>query len=197
MLGGAESRNTPETFDRWFEAMLSTASLSSALCWACSKTSDPTSVSRRLRVERSRRRTPSWSSRSATRRLTVEVGILRRRAASEKLFASTTLAKIMSELRSVINVLPLLQVADNAMPVEQGEGLGRWPTHKRSTLKLGRPDSPRYRFRRWYNSRWHTFREDRGKISRLAHHPNKCFLKRLSQIWKKHLQFPPLVAQSE
>ena len=55
-----------------------------------------------LRVERSSRRTPSWSSRSATRRLTVEVGILRRRAASEKLFASTTLAKITSELRSVI-----------------------------------------------------------------------------------------------
>jgi len=26
MLGGAASRNTPETFDRWFEAMLSTAS---------------------------------------------------------------------------------------------------------------------------------------------------------------------------
>jgi hypothetical protein len=102
MLGGAESRNTPETLDRWFEAMLSTASLISALCWACSRTSDPISVSRRLRVERSSRRTPSCSSRSATRRLTVEVGILRRRAASEKLFASTTFAKIMSELRSVI-----------------------------------------------------------------------------------------------
>src|SRR6266849_736168 len=110
MLGGAASRNTPETFDRWFEAMLSTASLSSVVCWACSRTSDPTSVSRRLRVERSSRRTPSWSSRSATRRLTVEVGILRRRAASEKPFASTTLAKIISEFRSVIVILPLLQV---------------------------------------------------------------------------------------
>jgi len=31
MLGGAESRNSPETFDRWFEAMLSTASLSSTV----------------------------------------------------------------------------------------------------------------------------------------------------------------------
>lgn len=62
----------------------------------------PTSVRRILRVERSSRRTPSSSSRSATRRLTVEVGILRRRAASEKLLASTTLAKIISEFRSVI-----------------------------------------------------------------------------------------------
>src|SRR5882762_7426912 len=110
MLGGAASRNSPETFDRWFEAMLSTASLSSVLCWACSRTSDPTSVSRRLRVERSSRRTPSWSSRSATRRLTVEVGILRRRAASEKPFASTTLAKIISEFKSIIVILQLLQV---------------------------------------------------------------------------------------
>src|SRR6202023_198867 len=106
MLGGDESRNKPETFDIWFEAMLSTVSLSSALCWAYSKTSDPTSVSRRLRVERSSRRTPSWFSRSATRRLTVEVGILRRRAASEKLFASTTFAKIVSELRSAIVCRP-------------------------------------------------------------------------------------------
>jgi hypothetical protein len=40
------------------------------------------------------------------RRLTVEVGILRRRAAFEKLFASTTLAKIMSELRSDIVIPP-------------------------------------------------------------------------------------------
>jgi hypothetical protein len=101
MLGGEESRKTPETFERWLEAILSTASLSSALRWACSKTSDPTSVSRRLRVERSSRRTPSWSSRSAMRRLTVETGIFKQRAASEKLFASTTLAKMISELRSV------------------------------------------------------------------------------------------------
>src|SRR5260370_20252359 len=41
--------------------------------------------------------------------MTVEVGILRRRAGSENPFASTTLAKIISELRSVIVVLPLLQ----------------------------------------------------------------------------------------
>ncbi len=40
------------------------------------------------------------------RRLTVEVGILRRRAAFEKLFASTTLAKIISELRSDIVISP-------------------------------------------------------------------------------------------
>src|SRR5258708_35066697 len=80
----------PETVDSWFETMLSTASLSSALRWACSRTSDPTSVSRRLRVERSSRRTPYWSSRSAMRRLTVEIGILRWRAASERLFASCT-----------------------------------------------------------------------------------------------------------
>src|SRR5260370_32672739 len=106
MLGGDESRNKPETFDIWFEAMLSTVSLSSALCWAYSRTWDPTSVSRRLRVERSSRRTPSWPSRSAMRRLTVEVGILRRRAAFEKLFASTTLAKIISELRSDIVIPP-------------------------------------------------------------------------------------------
>src|SRR6516164_1854079 len=102
MLGGAASRNSPETVDKWFEAMLSTASLISVLCCACSKISAPTSVSRRFRVDRSINRTPSCSSRSATRRLTVEVGILRRRAASEKLLASTTLAKIISEFRSVI-----------------------------------------------------------------------------------------------
>jgi hypothetical protein len=39
------------------------------------------------------------------RRLTVEVGILRRRAACEKLFASITCAKIISELRSVMERL--------------------------------------------------------------------------------------------
>lgn len=72
MLGGAESRSSPETFDRWFEATLSTASLSSTVWRACSRTSDPTSVSRKLRVERSSKRTPSSSSRSATRRLTVD-----------------------------------------------------------------------------------------------------------------------------
>src|SRR5258708_31367619 len=106
MLGGADSRRVPETFDSWCDTMLSTASLSSAQRCACSRTSDPTSVSRRLRVERSSRRTPSWPSRSAMRRLTVEVGILRRRAAFEKLFASTTLAKIISELRSDIVIPP-------------------------------------------------------------------------------------------
>jgi len=42
MLGGAESRKTPPTVDNWFETRLSTASLSSALRWACSKTSVPT-----------------------------------------------------------------------------------------------------------------------------------------------------------
>ena len=55
-----------------------------------------------VRVERSSRRTPSWSSRSETRRLTVEIGSLRRRAASEKLLASTTLAKMFRALRSVM-----------------------------------------------------------------------------------------------
>src|ERR1700751_2575105 len=113
MLGGAGSRSSPETFERWFEAMLSTASLSSTVWRACSRTSDPTSVSRRLRVERSSKRTPSSSSRSATRRLTVEVGNFKRRAASEKLFASTTLAKIMREFRSVITMLPLRQTSDS------------------------------------------------------------------------------------
>jgi len=39
------------------------------------------------------------------RRLTVEVGIFRRRAASEKLLASTTLAKIINELRSGMFIL--------------------------------------------------------------------------------------------
>jgi hypothetical protein len=59
MLGGAESLSVPDTFARWFETIPSTASVSSALCRACSRTSEPTSVSLRLRVERSRRRTPS------------------------------------------------------------------------------------------------------------------------------------------
>src|SRR5580698_6266201 len=113
MLGGAESRSSPETFDRWFEAMLSTASLSSTVWRACSRSSDPTSVRRKLRVERSSKRTPSWSSRSATRRLTVEVGIFKRRAASEKLFASTTFAKIIREFRSVITILPFRQTSDS------------------------------------------------------------------------------------
>src|SRR5258708_10793492 len=62
MLGGAERRSSPETFDRWFEAMLSTASLSSTVCRACSRTSDPTSVSRRLRVERSEEHTSELQS---------------------------------------------------------------------------------------------------------------------------------------
>jgi hypothetical protein len=39
------------------------------------------------------------------RRLTVEIGMSRRRVASEKLFASTTLANIISELRSVIIIV--------------------------------------------------------------------------------------------
>ena len=82
--------------------MLSTASLISELCRACSKISAPASVSRRFRVERSIKRTPSCFSRSATRRLTVEIGIFRRRAAEEKLLASTTFAKIINEFRSVI-----------------------------------------------------------------------------------------------
>jgi hypothetical protein len=53
MLGGAESRNVPETFDSLLEIMLSTASLTSTLRIACSRISDPKSVSRRLSVERS------------------------------------------------------------------------------------------------------------------------------------------------
>src|SRR5262249_43970157 len=68
----------------------------------------PTSVTRRLRVDRSRRRTPSCPSSSAIRRLKVEIGTLRRRAASEKLFASTTLANITSELTSVIIIFSYL-----------------------------------------------------------------------------------------
>jgi hypothetical protein len=62
-----------------------------------------------MRVERSSKRTPSWSSSSTMRRLTVETGILRRRAASEKLFTSTTLAKIMSELRSIF-IIPIMEI---------------------------------------------------------------------------------------
>src|SRR5260370_31238612 len=124
MLGGDQSRNKPETCDIWFDGMLSTVSLSSAPCWAYSRTSDPTSVSRRLRVERSSRRTPSWPSRSAIRRLTVEVGILRRRAAFQKLFASTTLAKIMSELRSDI-LIPPPPSGDHSGLTAARAGLGR------------------------------------------------------------------------
>jgi hypothetical protein len=45
---------------------------------------------------------------SATRRLTLASGIFRRRAASEKLFASTTAAKITSALKSVI-AIPFLE----------------------------------------------------------------------------------------
>ena len=101
-LGGADSFKVPETSESRFETTLSTASLSSALRTACSRTSAPNSVRRRLRVDRSSRRTPSWSSSSAIRRLTVEIGILRRRAASEKLPASMTFANNARELRSAI-----------------------------------------------------------------------------------------------
>jgi hypothetical protein len=55
-----------------------------------------------LRVERSSRQTLNWFSRPAMQRRTVEIDILRRRAASEMLLASTTLANIASELGSVI-----------------------------------------------------------------------------------------------
>ena len=48
------------------------------------------------------KRTPSSASRSATRRLTLARGIFNRRAASEKLVAFTTAAKITSELKSLI-----------------------------------------------------------------------------------------------
>jgi hypothetical protein len=58
MLGGADSRKVPETSDKRFETMLSIASLSSAPRIACWRTSAPSSVRRRLRVERSSRRTP-------------------------------------------------------------------------------------------------------------------------------------------
>src|SRR5579862_9751282 len=78
------------------------ASLISAPRCAYSSTSEPTSVRRNERVERSIKRTPSACSSSATRRLTVDVGILRRRAAFEKPLASTTWAKMISELRSDI-----------------------------------------------------------------------------------------------
>src|ERR1700722_2478961 len=108
MLGGAASRRFPETFERWLDAIFSMASLISAPRWAYSSTSEPTSVSRNERVERSIKRTPSACSSSAMRRLTVDVGILRRRAAFEKPLASTTWAKMISELRSDI-ALPNLE----------------------------------------------------------------------------------------
>jgi hypothetical protein len=47
---------------------------------------------------------PDRPSSSAIRRLTVDTGSLRRRAASEKLPASATFAKTASELRSAIAV---------------------------------------------------------------------------------------------
>jgi hypothetical protein len=84
MVNGAETRRFPDTLTLWFDAMLLTASLSSPVRCACSSTSQPTFVSRRLRVERSISRTASCFSSSATRRLTGEVGISRRRAARTK-----------------------------------------------------------------------------------------------------------------
>src|SRR5580700_8303314 len=120
MLGGAANRRFPETFERWLEAMLSIASLISAPRWAYSSTSEPTSVRRRERVERSIRRTPSACSSSAMRRLTVEVGILRRRAAFAKPLASTTWAKMISELRSDIP-FPMLENHSTRSPVTNEE----------------------------------------------------------------------------
>jgi hypothetical protein len=55
-------------------------------------------------VERSSGRTPSKSSSSAMLLLTVETGIFSRPAASEKLFASTTLANTINALRSAIKL---------------------------------------------------------------------------------------------
>src|SRR6266404_8986374 len=54
------------------------------------------------------RRDRGSAARSGWRRLTVDIGILRRRAASEKLLASTTLANTTSELRSAI-ALPKME----------------------------------------------------------------------------------------
>ena len=104
MLGGADDLSVPDPSDRPSAFTLSSASLISARDRACWMTFVPLSVRRMLRVDRTSRRVPNSSSRSATRRLTVETGMLRRRAASEKLFDSTTLAKIMRALRSVIIV---------------------------------------------------------------------------------------------
>jgi hypothetical protein len=43
----------------------------------------------------------------------------------------------MSELRSVIDVLPLLQVTDHPMPVAQGEGFGPMPVLQAFDTKAG------------------------------------------------------------
>jgi len=51
MLGGEASRSVPETCDRRLEATLLTASLSSAIRRACSRTSEPASVSRKGAVD--------------------------------------------------------------------------------------------------------------------------------------------------
>ena len=98
-------RRFPDTFALWFDAMLLTASVSSTVRCACSSSSEPTSVNRKLRVDLSISRTPSCFSSSATLRLTVDVGICKRRAARTKLLDSATCAKITSELRSVFTVV--------------------------------------------------------------------------------------------
>ena len=54
------------------------------------------------------------------RRLTVDVGILRRRAAFEKPLASTTWAKMISELRSDI-AFPMLENHSTRSPVTDEE----------------------------------------------------------------------------
>src|SRR3984957_2691843 len=120
MLGGAASRRFPETFERWLDAIFSMASLISAPRWAYSSTSEPTSVRRNERVERSIKRTPSACSSSAMRRLTVDVGILRRRAAFEKPLASTTWANMISELRSDI-AFPMLENHSTRSPIRDEE----------------------------------------------------------------------------
>src|SRR5579862_1448794 len=96
------------------------ASLISAPRCAYSSTSEPTSVRRNERVERSIKRTPSACSSSAMRRLTVDVGILRRRAAFEKPLASTTWAKMINELRSDI-AFPTLENHSTRSPVTDEE----------------------------------------------------------------------------
>jgi len=87
MLGGAESRSVPETCERWFEgdAIHRFAQFGVRRVLGVLENGRPnileTNLSRRAFEQAY---AELGSSRSATRRLTVEVGILRRRAASEK-----------------------------------------------------------------------------------------------------------------
>src|SRR3981081_334730 len=74
----------------------------------------------------------------AIRRVTVDIGILRRRAASEKLLASTTFANTTSELRSAI-ALSKMENSSSDIAVCWARGCSHSLSTERPTAAAGTP----------------------------------------------------------